>query len=90
MICSGCGDKISFNAETCPHCHRDTNSDRQAIVLSFIVLGIGLFAGLFLTNIFLGAGGGVALAFAVLTAHRYLQRKGKQERGRRSASRHSS
>lgn len=83
MICSGCGDKISFNAPTCPRCHRDTNSDQQAIVLSFIMFGIGLFAGLFLANIFLGVSSGVALAFVVRTVHRYLQRRGRQGRGKR-------
>jgi hypothetical protein len=75
MICSACGNRVSFNAQKCPSCHRDTNPDQQALVLSVIVFGLGLCAGAFLANFLAGAAVGVALALAVLIVHRHLQRK---------------
>jgi hypothetical protein len=77
MICSGCEKTIPFSPAACPFCGRSTNSDQQALVLSFIAFGLCAMAGLFLHHLDIGAAVGIGLAFAIQILHRHLQRPSK-------------
>jgi predicted amidophosphoribosyltransferase len=73
MICSGCGKEIPLDQTVCPTCAKDTNSDQQAQLLSFICFGVLLAGGLFFGHAAWGAAAGIAAAFAVQIVHRRLQ-----------------
>lgn len=74
MVCTGCGNRISFSRSFCPHCRIDTNSDQQACLLSLICLGILAAVGFFSGHPAFGLALGLAAAIFIQICHRRLQR----------------
>ena len=41
MLCSGCGKRIPFGGQVCPHCQRDKGADQQIHVCGMVYGFIG-------------------------------------------------
>ena len=64
VICTCCGNKISFGAEVCPYCKSGTVQSQAQQIRGMVLVGFGGFIGLLAGGFgggILGAGAGGAL-----------------------------